>query len=332
MGQVLRSEVCIGSFQWNNRIRTHHPNFDIQGASVIVPTHTFFATVSASIMAGCKVIFADPNPETLCIDLDSIKKVIRPDTKAIILVHIGGVITPDIEEIVAYCKEKEIFLVEDAAHAHGATHNNKKAGSFGDASAFSFHHSKVLTTGEGGMITTDNHELAAKYRTGRALGIDHTVDKLTVLEVSSNSKLSELSAVLGLCQMRKADQILAERRALAALYEKFICDDACVVSKKVINGQSAYYKYIVFARKAESRDKILKTLEEKYSVHCPPLVYQIPCTEQPAAEHDAVLNNKGEFPNTRYIRDHHICLPMYNSLKPEEVKYIASALNEIGIS
>ena len=206
-------------------------NFDIQGASVIVPTHVF-ATVSASIMAGCKVIFADPNPETLCIDLDSIKKVIRPDTKAIILVHIGGVITPDIEEIVAYCKEKEIFLVEDAAHAHGATHNNKKAGSFGDASAFSFHHSKVLTTGEGGMITTDNHELAAKYRTGRALGIDHTVDKLTVLEVSSNSKLSELSAVLGLCQMRKADQILAERRALAALYEKFICDDACVVSKK----------------------------------------------------------------------------------------------------
>ena len=127
----------------------------IQGFSVIVPTNTFFATPASVIHAGGKVIFADMT-ENLCLDPDSVKQKIQKDTRGIIIVHIGGVVPPQITEIQAICHEHNLFLIEDAAHAHGSTLNGKSAGTFGDAAAFSFYPTKVMTSGEGGMIVTNS--------------------------------------------------------------------------------------------------------------------------------------------------------------------------------
>jgi len=127
---------------------------DVQGFSVIVLTNTFFATPASVIHAGGKVIFADMT-ENLCLDPDSVKKKIQKDTKGIILVHIGGVVPPQIKEIQEICHEHNLFLIEDAAHAHDSTLNGRQAGTFVDAAAFSFYPTKVMTSGEGGMIVTN---------------------------------------------------------------------------------------------------------------------------------------------------------------------------------
>ena len=131
---------------------------DIEGSSVIVPTNTFFASPASVIHAGGKVIFADVT-DNLCLDPDSVKQKIQKDTKGIIIVHIGGVVPPQIKEIQEICREHNLFLIEDAAHAHGSTLNGEPAGTFGDAAAFSFYPTKVMTSGEGGMIVTNNENI-----------------------------------------------------------------------------------------------------------------------------------------------------------------------------
>ncbi|MGB9756278.1 MAG: DegT/DnrJ/EryC1/StrS family aminotransferase, partial [Candidatus Bathyarchaeales archaeon] len=129
---------------------------------VLVPTNTFSATATAVIFAGAKPKLTDINPENLCIDAENIQKNITSKTKGVITVHIGGLICPEIEEIKEICREENLFLVEDAAHAQGSTINQKPAGSLGDTGCFSFYPTKVMTTGEGGMITTNSDEVAEK--------------------------------------------------------------------------------------------------------------------------------------------------------------------------
>lgn len=123
---------------------------DIEGHSVIVPTNTFFATPASVIHAGGKVIFADM-ADNLCLDPDSVKQSIREDTKAVILVHIGGLVPPQVREIKDICQRKGLFLIEDAAHAHGSAVDGQKAGTFGIAAAFSFYPTKVILDNLGGF-------------------------------------------------------------------------------------------------------------------------------------------------------------------------------------
>ena len=130
---------------------------DIQGYSVIVPTNTFFATPAAVLHAGGKVEFADVT-ENLCLDPESVKKKISRDTKGVSIVHIGGVVPPQVKQIQEICQARDLFLIEDAAHVQGSMLDGKMAGSFGIAAAFSFYPTKVMTSGEGGMITTNDIE------------------------------------------------------------------------------------------------------------------------------------------------------------------------------
>ena len=136
------------------------------GDSVIVPTNTFFATAAAVIHAGATPIFVDCD-ETLSLDVDGVRAALRPDTKAVIVVHIGGFITPRMHELVELCRERGVLLIEDAAHAQGSSFAGRPAGAFGHAATFSFYPTKVMTSGEGGMIVTNDTELAERCRTFR---------------------------------------------------------------------------------------------------------------------------------------------------------------------
>ncbi|MEP6636628.1 MAG: DegT/DnrJ/EryC1/StrS family aminotransferase [Acidobacteriota bacterium] len=133
--------------------------FDVRNKTVLVPTNTFFATPAAVIHAGGRPRFVDADPTTFAISLDGIRKRITRDTAGVIVVHIGGIVSQEMPAIREFCKERGFFLLEDAAHAHGSLLNGQSAGSFGDAASFSFYPTKVMTSGEGGMIVTNSQHV-----------------------------------------------------------------------------------------------------------------------------------------------------------------------------
>ena len=133
--------------------------FDVRYCTVLVPTNTFFATPAAVIHAGGKPRFVDADPATFAITLDQIKARLLEDTAGVIVVHIAGLVTPEMPAIREFCKERGLFLLEDAAHAQGCSVNGRPAGTFGDAASFSFYPTKVMTSAEGGMIVTDDERI-----------------------------------------------------------------------------------------------------------------------------------------------------------------------------
>ena len=132
---------------------------DVQGQDVLVPTNTFFATAAAVVHAGGRPVLVDMDPESFAVKPEDVEQCLTPKTAGIIVVHIGGIVSKRILELQDLARRKGLWLVEDAAHAHGSSFNNVKAGAFGIASSFSFYPTKVMTSGEGGMILTRDNRL-----------------------------------------------------------------------------------------------------------------------------------------------------------------------------
>ncbi len=304
----------------------------VAGKTVIVPSNTMMASPAAVVHAGGRVIFADCEKENLQLDPKDLKRKLRADTKAVMLVHIGGIISPAFDEIKEICDKNGVVLIEDAAHAHGATFNGKQAGTLGLAGSFSFYPTKVLVTAEGGMITTDDETI---YRKAVSLR-DHgraPDDPNNHVEIGYNWRFSELHAVLGIQQMKKAKAILVGRRKIAGWYDKKL-EGVKGIKKVVIpaNVKSSYYKYIVFLDDNIDRETIKKKLAEKYNVYLTGEVYSHPCHSQPAFKKypDTVANDpKDTFPNTEYVAKKHICLPIYPGLSEAEIDYIVDSLKKV---
>ena len=301
----------------------------IENKSVIVPNYTFYASPMSVINEGGRVIFCDISKETLSISLEAIKKSVREDTKAVMIVHVGGIITDEIHEIREYCDRTGLYLIEDAACAAGSEFKGKKAGTFGHASVFSFHHSKVLTTGEGGMICTNNEDWAQQLRKIRAIGLDRSINNWEVFCKGSNYKMSEISAVLGILHTNKAPQIIKERQDIAERYDneiifrngisKFVLPEGC---------ESSYYKYVI--RTANSKIKqIIKERMSEANVELPPSIYDYNCNKCSFSKHERVLNDDAIFPNSEYMSEHHFCLNMYNGLLSQEIDHIIKSINNI---
>ena len=145
-------------------------HYRLRGREVIVPTNTFISTPNSVIFAGGNPVFADMNPDTLGIDVDDVKSRVTDKTAGVIVVHIAGLVCPQINELKEFCQQQNLFLIEDSAHAHGAMMDGKKSGTFSDAGCFSFYPTKVMTACEGGMIITDNEELAKEAQIVRTCG------------------------------------------------------------------------------------------------------------------------------------------------------------------
>ena len=304
----------------------------IEGSSVIVPSNTFMANAVAVVHAGGKVLFADCQKENLQLDPADLKRKIRADTRGVILVHIGGIISPHLDEIRRLCDERGLFLLEDAAHAHGATIDSRQAGTLGIAGSFSFYPTKVLVTAEGGMITTNDEKVYQKSLVLRDHGKE-TPDLNVHTEFGYNWRFSELHAVLGLQQMKKVAAILAERRKIARLYDKKL-ERVKGISRLEIqpNIKSAYYKYLVFLADGFDRDSVKRELSEKYGVSLTGEVYAHPCHHQPVFQKYpwAMANDPTDtFPQTEYIAERHICLPLYPGLTEEEVEYVVDSLGRV---
>lgn len=260
---------------------------DVQGKDVIVPANTFWADAQAVKYAGGNIIFADCNKTDLSLSLDDLKKKVTENTKAVIVVHIGGHIAFEIEEIAAFCREKNIYLVEDCAHVHGAWWNGKTGGHYGFAGAYSFYATKTMPLGDGGMIVSKDKsflEWVEKFRNYGKEVIDGKV--FYTMQNGFNFRLNEFSAALGIIQLERLPMILEWKRELAAKYDE-IFDNRVVFPDGMVSG---YYKYIVF-------DTPLK--QETGQVFGPrDLGHKI-------AEVDV------DMPNSEWVTAHHKCAPIY---------------------
>ena len=302
---------------------------DVSNSSVIVPTNTFMATPTSVIHAGGRVIFTDVLKEDLCIDPEDLNEKIQKNTKAAILVHIGGIISSQLKAIQEICDDNDIFLIEDAAHAHGSTIDGKKAGALGIAGAFSFYPTKVMTCGEGGMITTDDKKIYNSALMLRDHGKpDHRFNKHT--EFGYNWRMSEIHAVIGLEQMNKINWILDERRRIAKIYDKNLRNVGLI--KIPTNMTSSYYKYIVYLNEGVDRDYVKSRMKSENGVELTGEVYADPCHSQPVFKKypEMMLNKETDkFLGAEYVCNRHICLPLYPGLTKEDVNYVIDSLKEV---
>jgi perosamine synthetase len=304
---------------------------DVKGKTVVVPSHTFIATAVAAIHAGARVIFVDCQRENFQLDPKDLRRKIREDTKAVVLVHMSGIISPHFDEIQSICQQSGVALVEDAAHAHGATIDGRKAGSLGLAGSFSFFSTKVLTTGEGGMIVTDDeaiYQRALGFRDHGRFGAQPNLHD----DIGYNWRPSELNAVLGLVQMRRADDIVERRRAIARRYDEKLGArkiPGIKLLKIPSQIQSSYYKYVIYLEPPLQRHLLKRKLKEDHGVSLGGDLYDRPCHSQPlfARHPETVVAQPGDsFPETDYVVSNHVCLPLYFDLTDEEVDYVVDAL------
>ncbi|MEM3730874.1 MAG: DegT/DnrJ/EryC1/StrS family aminotransferase [Candidatus Bathyarchaeia archaeon] len=293
---------------------------------VLVPTNTFSATAAAVIFAGAKPKLTDINPENLCIDVENVQKNISSKTKAVIAVHIGGLICPEIEQIREICQEKKIFLIEDAAHAQGSTINQRSAGSLGDAGCFSFYPTKVMTTGEGGMITTDNNEIAEKARILRDQGKENFNSSI-IVELGYNWRLPEINAAIGLTQLKRLPEIIKKRNAIAKYYDKALKKlDGIKPLETPNNIVNNYYKYVAFLDQGLDREKLKEKLKAK-GVSCSGEVYWPPLHLQPVYKR-LLGTREGDFPNAEDSCKRMVCLPLYAQMTIEDAQYVVEKLKE----
>lgn len=300
--------------------------YDIKDKEVILPTNTFIATANAVVHSQGKPVLADIT-ENMCMDPKSLLEKITPKTKAVIFVHIAGLVSKEILEVKKICDEKNLILIEDAAHAHGSSLNGQKAGTFGDAAAFSFYPTKLITSGEGGIISTNSEKVNEKSRVIRDQGKSAFLSS-DFVDFGHNFRLCELNAALALFHFKHLDSFIEERNKIAKKYNNGLKNISklkpLIVPK---NSLSNYYKYIVFLDESINRDKLKQDLKEKYGVCLSGEVYEKPLHLQQAFK---TYNYKeGDFPNAERLCAHHICLPIYQTMTDEEINYVINSLKEV---
>ena len=295
----------------------------VAGGEVVVPTNTFFATPAAVQHAGGTVRFAECDPATYAIDVEHAKSLINDRTRAVVVVHIGGVITPRIGELQAACAAAGIPLVEDAAHAHGSTLNGQPAGSFGLAAAFSFYPTKVITSGEGGMIATSDDRINEEARVYRDQGKAGFTSNFHTL-LGNNWRMSEPHAVIGRTQLKRLPEFIAARRRVAAIYDRALPATGIVPLAEPAGAMSNYYKYIAMPPAGIDRGALKKHLRTTYDVGLSGEVYEAPCHLQPVF---GPLAN-GTLPVAEDLCARHICLPVSAVMTDADAEYVVESLGK----
>jgi perosamine synthetase len=297
-------------------------HYRLQGREVIVPTNTFISTPNAVLFAGGKPVFADMNAQTLGINVEDVKRKVTPNTAGVIVVHIAGLVCPQIDELQEFCEERGLFLLEDSAHAHGAMKNGRKAGTFGDAGCFSFYPTKIMTSCEGGMIITDNPDLAEEARCLRTCG--QNSDRQMVM-LGHNWRMSEIAAVVGRHQLEHLEEFIAKRNQVAHWYEEALAYvDGIALFPAPPGFRHSYYKYPTLLADGIDRLKIASVLKEKFGVEAGH-VYYPPCHLQPYYQ-QTFGTGLGDLPTSEQVLKQVICLPMHYDVTWENVQYVRDAL------
>lgn len=300
------------------------------GDEVIVPSLSFVATSNSVLYTGAEIRFADiQNLENLTISPDSIEDQITPRTKSIIVMHYGGYPCqmPIIMEI---AKKYNLTVIEDAAHAPGASLNEKALGTFGDVGCFSFFSNKNLSTGEGGMLVTNRDDIAEKVRVMRSHGMTSlTWDRhqghaysYDVTELGYNYRIDEIRSALGKVQLKKLRQNNARRKEFSEQYISLLKDSEVAIPFLDYEGDSAYHIFpILLPENIERLDFIdkLRSAGIQTSIHYPP-IHQFQYYHQ--------RYKKFDLPLTESAAERELTLPLYPGMTDEIVNYVAINVKE----
>jgi len=300
----------------------------VEGQDVLVPTNTNFATVAAVLRAGGRVRYLDMEPDTFAPTLAMVRSAVeapgpgRAKPAGVLWVHIGGVVSPAFPEVVRFCRGHGVFVVEDAAHAHGSALGGVRAGSLADGGAFSFFPTKVMTTGEGGMIVTNDDDedyLARSHRNQGKRGTDYGG---LHHDFGNSSRITEMGALLGRIQLERLPDVLRRRQAVydgitAAL------DRAGVgyVTTRHMDAASQY-KLIVRLPSDRPLDKVKKALADD-GVIAGGGVYELPCHRQPVFEG---IDPEATCPGADLWCPRHVCPPLTTAMTADDARFVGEAL------
>jgi perosamine synthetase len=297
----------------------------IEGKKVLVPTNTFFATAAAVVHAGGTPMLIDMDPESFSIRHEDVERSLTPGTAGMIVVHIGGIISAQMPALVALAREKGIWLVEDAAHAHGSSFRSVSAGAFGIAGSFSFYPTKVMTSAEGGMIVTNDDRLADESRIYRDQGKKSFAENAHI-RMGYNWRMSEPHAIIGLKHLERLPAMILDRQAIAAIYDKGLTKFRNLHALPVPpDGICNYYKYIAILKERRNRKELKAVLRERYGVSLAGEVYEEPLHKQPVFEKYAA----GSLPISEDLCARHICLPVFSGMQEEDAHQVLNALKQI---
>lgn len=299
-----------------------------KGDEVIIPSFTMIATAFAVCYTGAVPVFVDADKETFNIDVNKIEEKITPRTKAIIPVHIFG--NPcDMDAITSIAKKHNLYIIEDAAEAHGAEFNGKKAGSFSDIASFSFFANKNLTTGEGGMVVTDSEENYKKCRYFKNMCFPVDAPRVYSHEdIGFNYRMSNLHAAIGLAQTEKADEYRDMRIKNAKLYmEKLSGCPGIIFQKDQANGLNVHWMNTIVINPLEyghTKDELVAHLKENgidtrllfVSMHRQKSLKDFGC------------DCSGEYPVTDWLTENGCYLPSASSLTEKQIDYICSIIKD----
>lgn len=308
-----------------------------EGDEVITSPITFAASANCVLYQGGKPVFADINPKSYNIDIEAIERKITKKTKAIIPVDFTGQVV-DIDGINEIAKKYGLVVIEDAAHSLGAEYKGNKIGSLVDMTTFSFHPVKHITTGEGGMITTNDDELYNKLKLFRTHGITRDKEMLhnkeegpwfyEQLELGYNYRMTDIQAALGISQLNKINGFLKRRREIAKKYDEYLKNiDGIILPYQESFSKSAWHLYVIqleLEKFKVGRKEIFEALQAEnigVNVHYIPVYYH-PYYKRLGYE-------KGLCPNAERLYERIITLPLYPKMKDKDIEDVVNALDKV---
>lgn len=305
-----------------------------KGDEVIVPSLTFVATANSVLYCGAKPVFADiTSEEDFNISPDSTLEKISNKTKAIIVVHYGGY-PCNMDAIKEIADDHDLKIIEDVAHAPGAEFNGKKCGTIGEIGCFSFFANKNIVTGEGGMIVTNNDDLAKKIRIMRS----HSMNTLTwdrhkghaysydVVDIGYNYRINEIASAIGLVQLKKLDNNNSKRKIIAEKYIKNLKKiPEITVPFDTYNGNFSYHIFPLLLSEKISRNDFMDRLKNKgiqTSIHYPPIHL--------FTYYKKLFSYKeGMLPKTEFAGKHTVSLPLYSGMSENQIDHVLESIMQI---
>lgn len=315
--KYIGCEYCIGVGNGLDAIKIALLSLNIgPGDEVIVPSNTFIATVLAISQVGAKPILVDPDIDTYNISPENINKSITKKTKAIIVVHLYGQ-SADMDNILEIAKKNNLYLIEDCAQAHGAIYKDKKVGSFGDISCFSFYPGKNLgALGDAGAILTNNIEYANRIR---ALSNYGSNIKYHHIYKGVNSRLDEIQAGILNIKLKHIDEMISKRNEIANKYLLGISNKKIILPKLKKDRNHVWH---IFAIRTKERNDFQNYLKEKgieTVIH-----YPISIAKQDAYKNDAL----NDLPFAELISKEELSLPLYYGMSNKDISYVIDVINK----
>lgn len=303
------------------------------GDEVLVPSFTFVSTVNVIVHVGAKPVFVDIDPQTLNIDPQDVLRKITKKTKAIMAVHFAG-LPAELTELKKIAKEHKLVLIEDAAHAVGSMYKKKQIGAHGNTTCFSFYATKTITTGEGGMLTTNDSKIAEFIMRNRLHGISKDAWKrymkggswkYDVLFPGFKCNMTDLQASLGIHQLEKLEQFIDKRREYATQYNQGFASNPNLLTFPIPSHiRHSHHLYTILLQRYD-RDKFIQKMSEfniGTSVHFIP-VHQFTYYKE------AFPVKAMDLANTNEIAEQIVSLPLYPSMKKSDVAYVIKVVNQL---